>query len=198
MGPLAFVLPTEENTLAANTKHIVGTGAHDLLQGTAADDRITGAAGDDVLLGLAGNDALSGGVGNDELDGGQGSDELAGGQGADLFVFSFGDLITSLPSEGATEAHIILELGNDVVQDFQLGVDHLQVRAGSVPMVVTIAQLAQVLMLTQTDVDGDGTVDTVINVDYIDATTGVHWSDPTSSITLLGVSGATVEELFAG
>jgi Ca2+-binding RTX toxin-like protein len=182
----------------SNTKHIVGTGADDLLQGTAGDDRISGAAGDDVLLGLAGNDALAGGVGNDELDGGRGSDELAGGQGADLFVFSFGDLITSLPLEGVTEAHIVLELGDDVVQDFQLGVDHLQIRAGSDPVVVTTQRLAQVLTLSQADVDGDGTADTVITVDYIDATTGVHWTDPTSSITLLGVSGATVEELFAG
>ena len=78
-----------------------------------------------------------------------------------------------------------------------MGVDHLQVRAGSNPVVLTPAQLSQVLTLTQAEVNGDGTMDTVVNVDYVDAT-GVHWTDPTSSITLLGVSGATIGELFAG
>jgi Ca2+-binding RTX toxin-like protein len=182
--------------MAADTKSIVGTGADDQLQGTASDDLMMGAAGNDVLLGLAGNDRLVGGVGDDVLDGGRGSDTLSGGHGADLFVFSFGDLITSLPPDGVTEAQIHLELGHDLVQDFEVGVDHLQVRAGSDPVVVTPSQLSQVLKLTQVDVDGDGTQDTVINVDYVD-TNGVHWTDPTSSITLLGVSGATALELFS-
>jgi hypothetical protein len=79
-----------------------------------------------------------------------------------------------------------------------VGVDHLQVRAGDNPVVLTISQLSQVLMLTEADVDADGTLDTVINVDFVDASTGVHYTDPSSSITLLGVSGATIEGLFAG
>jgi hypothetical protein len=181
--------------MATHTKHIGGTGADDLLEGTAGDDVIKGAAGDDSLFGLDGNDWLVGGAGNDELDGGEGSDLLSGGQGADLFVSSFGDIISQFPPEGATESQIILRLGHDVVSDFELGVDHLQVRAGSDPVVLTHAQLSQVLMLTEADVDGDGTLDTVVNVDYMDE--GVHYTDPTSSITLLGVSGATVEGLFS-
>jgi hypothetical protein len=184
--------------LTTDSKPIVGTGADEQIQGTAGADVIMGAAGGDVLLGLAGDDRLVGGVGNDELDGGGGSDVLSGGQGADLMVFSFGDLLVSLPGEGVTEATIVLRLGHDTVVDFQPGVDHLQVRAGDDPVVVTIAQLSEKLMLTQADVDGDGALDTVITIDYIDAATGVHWTDPSSSITLLGVSGAGIADLFAG
>lgn len=184
--------------MATDTKPIVGTGADDQLQGTAGADLMMGAAGNDVLFGLAGDDRLAGGVGDDELDGGRGSDALSGGHGADLFVLSYGDLISSLPPEGTTEAQIRLDLGHDVIADFQIGVDRLQVRAGENPVVVTHAQLSQVLMLTQTDIDGDGTLDTMINIDYVDASTGVHYTDASSSITLLGVSGATVEVLFAG
>lgn len=177
---------------------LVGTGADDQLQGTAGADVLMGVAGNDVLLGLAGDDRLVGGVGDDELDGGRGSDALAGGHGADLFVFSFGDIISSLPPEGTTEAHIVLQLGHDVISDFELGVDRLQVRAGENPVVLTPAELSQMLMLTQADVDGDGALDTVITIDYVSAASGIHWTDPSSSITLLGVSGATVEGLFAG
>jgi Ca2+-binding RTX toxin-like protein len=182
--------------VTTSIKHIVGTGADDQLQGTADADYIKGNAGNDVLLGLAGNDTLDGGTGNDVLDGGSGSDTLTGGNGADLFVSSYGDLLSSVLTDGQTEAQINLYLGHDVVTDFVLGVDHLQVLAGSVPVgVVSIAQLQQTMTVTQLDVDGDGKQDTVLNIDYFDAA-GVHWTDPTSSITLLGVSGATIEALY--
>jgi Ca2+-binding RTX toxin-like protein len=184
--------------LANTNKTINGTGADDNLQGTAGADVIKGNAGDDLLFGLGGNDRLIGGSGNDEIDGGRGNDILSGDNGTDLFVFSFGDLLTSLPPEGATEAHISLDFGHDVVTDFQMGSDQLQVRAGSNPVVLTLAQLAEKLLLTQADVDGDGTQDTVITIDYIDAQTGIHWTDETSSITLLGVTATTVDQVFAG
>ncbi|HSI52369.1 MAG TPA: hypothetical protein VK981_00285 [Ramlibacter sp.] len=184
--------------MANTTKTISGTGADDNLQGTAGADVIKGNAGDDLLFGLAGDDRLVGGSGNDELDGGRGSDELSGDNGADLFVFSFGDLLVSIPPEGTTEAHISLDFGHDVVTDFQIGVDHLQVRAGSDPVVLTLAQLAEKLLLTQVDVNGDGTQDTLITIDYIDAETGIHWTDDTSSITLLGVTATSVDQVFAG
>jgi Ca2+-binding RTX toxin-like protein len=183
--------------LATSTKHIAGTGADDRLQGTSDADSIKGNAGNDVLFGLMGDDTLDGGTGNDVLDGGRGSDTLAGGNGADLFVSSFGDLISSLPAEGQTEAQINLYLGHDVVTDFVPGMDHLQMLAGSNPVVVTIAQLQAMMTVTQADVDGDGRQDTVLNIDYFDAA-GVHWTDSTSSITLLGVSGGTIETLYAG
>jgi Ca2+-binding RTX toxin-like protein len=184
--------------LNTNMKRVVGTGADDQLTGSEQGDLVMGAAGNDVLLGLNGNDELLGGAGDDEIDGGAGNDLLAGGNGADLFVSSFGDLISTIPPEGTTEGYIALYLGDDVITDFELGVDHLQVRAGSNPVVLTADFLSQFLTLTETDADGDGKLDTVIHVDYIDAETGIHMTDPTSSITLLGVTGATVQDLFAG
>jgi Ca2+-binding RTX toxin-like protein len=198
MWPLAFAGPNRGITLNTNMKRVVGTGADDQLAGSAFDDLIMGAAGSDVLLGLEGNDELIGGAGNDEVDGGRGSDLLSGGNGADLFVSSFGDLVSSIPPEGTTEGTIGLYLGDDVITDFELGVDHLQVRAGDNPVVLTAAFLSQVLKLTETDADGDGKLDTVIHVDYIDPVYGIHVTDPSSSITLLGVTGATVQDLFAG
>jgi Ca2+-binding RTX toxin-like protein len=177
-------------------KRVVGTGADDQLAGSAFDDLMMGAAGNDVLLGLEGNDELIGGAGNDEIDGGQDSDLLSGGNGADLFVSSIGQLISTIPPEGTTEANIALYLGNDVITDFELGVDHLQVRAEYIG-VLNAEYLGQVLTLTETDTDADGKLDTVINVDYIDAG-GIHWTDVTTSITLLGVTGATMQDLFAG
>jgi Ca2+-binding RTX toxin-like protein len=175
---------------------INGTGGDDQLQGTSGADQIKGNAGNDVLAGYAGDDSLDGGVGNDTLDGGAGNDTLVGGKGADVFVSSFGDLLTEIPPEGTTETQIHLFLGYDVITDFELGTDHLQVLAGSNPVAMTVDQVSQFLKLTEADVNGDGKADTVVTVDYYDAS-GVHWTDDTTSITLLGVSGGTVAQLFA-
>jgi Ca2+-binding RTX toxin-like protein len=179
----------------SSEKQINGTGADDQLSGTSGADQIKGNAGNDVLMGYAGNDWLDGGVGNDTLDGGAGNDTLTGAKGADLFVSSFGDLLVAIPPEGTTEAHIALFLGYDVITDFELGTDHLQMLAGSTPTALTVEQLSPVLKLTESDVNGDGHVDTVITIDYVDAA-GVHWTDETSGITLLGVSGASVASLY--
>ena len=182
--------------MASNTKQINGSGGDDQLQGTSGADQIKGNAGNDVLLGLAGNDELDGGVGNDTMDGGTGNDSLSGGKGADLFVSSFGDLLVALPPEGTTEALIHLRLGDDVISDFELGTDHLQMLAGSNPTVVSLDQLTQKLKLTEADTNGDGKMDTVVTIDYVDEY-GIHYTDDMSSITLLGVSGATIAQLYA-
>ena len=76
---------------------ITGTNGADILGGTAQDD---------VLLGADGDDTISGGGGDDILVDGAGSDMLFGGQGADVFTFH---------DDGAT----------DSIQDFQRGVDRL-------------------------------------------------------------------------
>jgi Ca2+-binding RTX toxin-like protein len=175
---------------------LVGTGRDDALQGTAGADRVIAAAGDDVLSGFAGDDVLVGGVGNDVLDGGSGSDQLAGGHGADLFAFNFDDVVLELPLPDVTEAFIRLGLGHDTVTDFELGTDRLQL-AGSHVGVLTVAELEQYLRLFEQDVDGDGTLDTVIRADFVSPFSGVHYTDAESSITLVGVSGATLADLFA-
>ena len=67
---------------------------------------LSGTVGDDQLVGSALSEVLSGGEGDDILFDNAGEDTLIGGAGADLFVFH---------SDGQA----------DVVQDFQRGVDRL-------------------------------------------------------------------------
>ncbi len=74
--------------------------------GTTVKDTINGTAGRDVISGEDGNDVLRGLDGDDVLIDGAGSDKLVGGDGADTFVFL---------ADGV----------RDTVQDFELGVDRL-------------------------------------------------------------------------
>jgi Ca2+-binding RTX toxin-like protein len=67
----------------------------------------------DKLKGGTGRDTLNGGTGKDRLEGGPGKDVLIGGPGADVFVFTF-----DVPN------------GYDTIQDFQPGVDLINVGIG--------------------------------------------------------------------
>jgi Ca2+-binding RTX toxin-like protein len=80
-----------------------------MVSGEGADS-LSGGALDDLITGAAGNDRLSGGAGDDVMTDGTGADTLAGGAGADLFVLS---------SDGE----------RDVIADFQLGIDRLDLSA---------------------------------------------------------------------
>ncbi len=62
-----------------------------------------------MLIGCNGNDTLDGGNGNDTLIGGGGNDALTGGNGNDTFVYSSGE-------------------GFDVIDDFQNGIDKIDIR----------------------------------------------------------------------
>jgi Ca2+-binding RTX toxin-like protein len=75
--------------------------------GTAGADSLSGGAGDQALFGLGGDDKLEGGTGNDVL---------SGGAGSDLFVFN-----PNRPGEGA-----------DVIYDFALGTDKIQLSVADV------------------------------------------------------------------
>jgi len=85
----------------------LGTGGNDDLSGSNDDDVLYALDGNDTLFGDAGDDLLIGGAGADALIGEDGDDVLVGGSGADNFFFNpnnFGE-------------------GNDVVIDFEVGVD---------------------------------------------------------------------------
>ena len=71
---------------------------------------LTGGASGDMILGSYGDEQIEGGIGNDVLADGAGTDVLFGGEGVDLFV---------LASDGVT----------DVIGDFQLGTDRIDVSA---------------------------------------------------------------------
>ena len=97
----------------ANIETIHAGGGDDIVDLTSADYTIggvtvDGGAGNDVLWGNAGADRLTGEDGNDILFGGAGNDTLNGGAGADLFQY--------VKNGG----------GNDVIEDFQPGVDKIQ------------------------------------------------------------------------
>lgn len=89
-----------------------GGGGRDLLNGGVGNDVLEGNSGRDRLIGGSGNDTLSGGAGNDVLRGGSGDDILTGGTGADVFQFRAND-------------------HTNVITDFEVGVDHIQILKGA-------------------------------------------------------------------
>lgn len=88
-----------------------GGAGNDTLDGGGSNDTLDGGAGADTLVGGAGADTLKGGAGDDILTGGEGKDRLTGGEGSDTFVFRPTDLAS----------------GSDLILDFELGRDHIDV-----------------------------------------------------------------------
>lgn len=76
------------------------------LRGSGADEALAGNTGADLIWGGGGDDTLSGGGGADVIFDGSGADTLTGGAGADIFV---------LAADAETE----------VIEDFEFGVDRL-------------------------------------------------------------------------
>jgi uncharacterized protein len=124
-----------------------GTSGEDVLIGGNGDDVLYGHGGHDWLLGGNGDDQLFGGAGNDVLVGGRGNDVLTGGSGRDRFVFG---------KSG----------GNDVVTDYEKGVDSLVLEDG---IAVKSHRVG--------DVNGDGKLDLTI-----------AFSNGGGQVVLLGVS----------
>nr|WP_274379644.1 calcium-binding protein [Azospirillum cavernae] len=81
----------------------------EFVQGSYYGDALIGNASANQLEGWEGNDTLSGGKGDDTLIGGNGSDLLIGGDGADAFRF------------------LRYDMESDIIQDFQSGVDRIEV-----------------------------------------------------------------------
>ncbi|MFX0543636.1 hypothetical protein ACEWPM_018310 [Roseovarius sp. S4756] len=78
----------------------------DDLLGNSGDDFIYGDAGNDTVRGGQGDDILFGGAGDDMIKGARGNDILSGDDGADTFIFTTG-------------------FGQDVVLDYEIGVDQI-------------------------------------------------------------------------
>jgi Ca2+-binding RTX toxin-like protein len=87
-----------------------GGSSGEIIQGGAADDKLTGTQGADQISGGGGDDRLVGGDGVDIIMDGAGSDRMWGGDGADIFV---------LGSDGE----------NDTIEDFEIGVDRIDMSA---------------------------------------------------------------------
>ena len=132
-----------------------------------------GGSGADVITGGDGYDALSGGSGGDTLEGGGQADTLTGGSGADVFVFT-------AVSDSAIGA------GEDVITDFETGIDLLDLQAlasgmtlqigggltGTGPSVRTAESGGDTMVFV--DTDGDGGSDLRVT---LQGTTGVTAGD---------------------
>ena len=86
---------------------LIGGADNDLLVGAAGSDLLQGSDGNDVINGESGDDFINGDAGDDLLTGGTGRDTLLGGEGHDVFVLESLDV-------------------HDVIVDFELGSDRLQ------------------------------------------------------------------------
>nr|WP_222530775.1 calcium-binding protein [Azospirillum sp. 412522] len=108
----------------------------EFIQGSAFGDTLIGNASANRLEGWEGNDTLSGGNGDDTLIGGNGSDLLVGGAGGDAFrLFGYDKWM-------------------DTIQDFQSGVDRIEIYGwsyGNLPDGVLSADL----FALDTPVDGN-------------------------------------------
>ncbi|MGI3187379.1 hypothetical protein ACROHD_20145, partial [Nioella aestuarii] len=121
-----------------------GDGSNNTLDGSAGANLMSGGAGNDVLNGQAGNDLLEGGAGSDDLQGGAGQDRLAGGAGNDsLTGGAEGDVFVAMPDGSA-----------DTVQDFQPGLDLIDLRSFSAQTAVDAIQNAQAGSVILTFPDG--------------------------------------------
>jgi Ca2+-binding RTX toxin-like protein len=164
---------------------IYGEAGADLLSGNQGNDLLDGGADADTLLGESGNDTLMGGAGADSLKGGNDNDVLSGDEGADVLEGEKGDDSLSGGSENDTliggdgddtmdggtgnDTFVIgVNSGNDVVQNFELGTDVID---------VTALNIYAVAQMTITETGGDTTID----------------FGNGSSVTLSGVSAASVD-----
>jgi Ca2+-binding RTX toxin-like protein len=93
-----------------------GDAGRDTIYGGLGRDRLDGGAGEDVLFGEGGTDSLIGGAAADQLTGGGGDDVLTGdGPGA---------------SPGADTFYFDSNFGDDIITDFDLSRDVLEIRGG--------------------------------------------------------------------
>jgi len=107
---------------------LCGGDGNDSLYGGDGNDEICGDTGNDLIFGNQGADWLFGETGNDTLYGGQGDDSLIGGDGNDLL---FGDSGNNYLTGGnGSDQFVLSAKGSDVITDFQVGVDLLDLSGG--------------------------------------------------------------------
>ena len=152
-----------------------GHDGNDSLRGDDGNDRLIGGDGNDDLHAGNGTDFVFGGTGNDTVSGGDGEDRVIGGAGADIiedyedieardvFVFRAGD-------SGTTSTTM------DVILGFTSIIDKIDLSAfGGLTFVegdTFSGTGAEVLFdgdYVQIDSDGDGTVDEMIELRWVNA-----------------------------
>lgn len=156
------------------------------LRGTSSIDLLWGGDGHDLILGLDGNDTIYGGNGNDTLKGGAGSDYLRGASGTDLL---WGGSGADLLAGGADGDYFIFRSADgtatDTVRDFQVGEDQLVLGDGL---------RVRINATLRTDVDLDGTADTILTLTNAATILLLGVSDP-QDWTRAGSNVMTLSEL---
>ena len=109
---------------------ILGANGNDLLLGGSGNDVLEGGNGADTLLGENDHDVLTGGEGDDSLSGGNGNDTMWAGIGNDTLVGGTGD--DTLVGEAGADSFVFLaNQGNDVIREFETGVDVISIGSGA-------------------------------------------------------------------
>jgi Ca2+-binding RTX toxin-like protein len=141
-----------------------------LLAKVGGPDRLVGGPGPDVLLGGAGRDVILGNRGDDVMIGGPGADHLTGGSGRDRFLYTK------------------LNERSDEIADFETGPggDRLVVRDLVEGFVDGVSDPNDFVTL----VDRPGATVVRVNADG-------QGADSVRFLTLLGVTGTTIDDLVA-
>lgn len=158
---------------------------------TEGSDNFIGTQGGDVVDLLGGDDFYNGLGGDDIISGGAGRDILTGGAGQDTFKFgSIGETPTPNPTGDAMADHLNAANAADVIKDFEIGSDLIDLsaidaditaqgdqafilveqftrqNAGELrivgPAYDASHEFSNALTLVQGDVDGDGVADFTI------------------------------------
>ncbi|MGR3501026.1 calcium-binding protein [Pseudaestuariivita sp.] len=111
------------------TDQISGGGGNDELFGNAGADNLFGGSGADTIKGGSGADYIEGNGGADSIEGGRGPDTVRMGAGADVYTDDAqtgvlgNDTITG--GAGADTFIFGAQVANEVITDFEIGVDEL-------------------------------------------------------------------------
>ena len=167
-----------ENAGAIVGRIALGDGT-DLYLGAAATAaaEVDGGSGSDLIVGGVSGDRIDGGAGNDFLAGGGGADTLTGGEGADRFIY--------LAATDSTAT------ATDTIQDFESGIDTLDLRALA-PTGVTLSVTAGITTVSAQTASGAVTIRVSGSIALADIATAPGSSPLTGTSAddvLLGTAG---------